>query len=269
MSLQLIPCRQLRMEGTLVDTKGMPEVYKNRAANIALKLPPVTFDKELKTKPIAVVGYGPSLNATWERLKTFDVIISTSKAHEFLLDKGLKPTYHMDLDSRKHKMEFMARPQPDVQYILSSHIYPDYPKMLMEKGITPTMFHVGIEKHVKLDPCYPTMQARFDVGVQAAEWAFLNGYRDQHWFGIEYGCAEGTGDTHAGRHWGVPHGPTQRLIVDVDGRRFEGTKLFFHGLLLAEQFLCWRASMKCTIHGDGLLGHFAKARNRAKFKHLV
>ena len=35
--------------------------------------------------------------------------------------------------------------------------------------------------------------------------------------------------------------------------------------LLAEQFLCWRAAMKCTIHGDGLLGHFAKARNRAKF----
>ena len=266
--MQLIPCRQLRMDGTLVDRKGMPEVYANRAKNVALKLPSITFDKTLKTEPIAVVGYGPSLNATWERLKDFGTIISTSKAHEFLLDKGLKPTYHMDLDSRKHKMEFMARPQPDVKYLLSSHIYPDYPHLLMKHGITPQMFHVEIEPHVKLNPCYAGMKARFDVGVQAAEWAYLNGYRDQHWFGIEYGCAA-NGDTHAGRHWGVPHGPEQRLLVDVDGRLFEGTKLFFHGLLLAEQFLCWRASLRCTIHGDGLLGHFAKARNRAKFKHLV
>ena len=268
MSMQLIPCRQLKMDGTLVDTKGMADVHANRAKNIALKLPPVLFDKTPKTEPIAVVGYGPSLNQTWERLKDFKVIISTSKAHEFLLDHGLKPTYHMDLDSRKHKMEFMQRPQPDVHYMLSSHIYPEYPKMLMEKGITPRMFHVIIEKHVKLDPCYPGMQARFDVGVQAAEWAYLNNYRDQHWFGIEYGCAV-TGDTHAGRHWGVPHGPDQRLIVDVDGRHFEGTKLFFHGLLLAEQFMCWRAAAKYTLHGDGLLANFAKARNRAKFKHLI
>ena len=264
-SRQLIPCRQLKMDGTLVDRVGMPEVYKNRAANCALKLPSVTFDKTLKTEPIAVVGYGPSLNATWERLRDFNVIISTSKAHEFLLDKGLKPTFHMDLDSRKHKMEFMQRPQPDVKYMLSSHIYPDYPKMLLARGITPQMFHVEIEKHVKLDPCYKGMVARFDVGAQAAEWSYLNGYRDIHLFGVEYGCAEGTGNTHAGPHHGVPHGPDQRIFIDVDGRIFEGTKLFFHGLLLAEQLMCWRAAVKWTIHGDGLLGHFSKARNRAKF----
>ena len=259
----VIPCRQLSMEGTLVDRKGMADVYANRVENVKLKLPSVTFDRTPKGR-IAVVGYGPSLNQTWARLKDFDTIISTSKAHEFLLDRGLKPTYHMDLDPRKHKMEFMVRPQQGVQYMLSSHIYPQYPLMLKARGIIPQMFHVGIEEHVKLDPCYATMQPRFDVGVQAAEWAYLNGYRDQHWVGIEYGCAA-DGNTHAGRHWGVPHGPDQRLLIDVDGRKFEGTKLFFHGLLLAEQFLCWRASLHCTIHGDGLLGHFAKARNRAKF----
>lgn len=251
------------MDGTLVDEKGMPDVYANRAVNCALKLPSVTFDRTPKGR-IAVVGYGPSLNQTWERLRDFDTIISTSKAHEFLLDHGLKPTYHMDLDPRKHKVEFMERPQPDVKYLLSSHIHPSYPEKLKAAGITPQMFHVEIEKHKKLDPCYAGMKPRFDVGVQAAEWAFLNGYREQHWFGIEYGCAADH-STHAGLHWGVAHGPEDRLLVDVDGRMFECTKLFFHGLLLAEQFLCWRASMCCTIHGDGLLGHFAKARNRAKF----
>ena len=251
------------MNGTIVDRPGMPEVYKNREINAQAGLPSVTFDRTPKGR-IAVVGYGPSLNATWERLKDFDTIISTSKAHEFLLDKGLKPNYHMDLDSRKHKAEFMERPQPDVQYMLSSHIHPSYVEKMKVAGITPQMFHVAIEEHAKLDPCYAAMKPRFDVGVQAAEWAFLNGYREQHFFGIEYGTAE-DGSTHAGAHWGVQHGPEHRLMVDVDGRQFQCTKLFFHGLLLAEQFLCWRASLRCTIHGDGLLGHFAKARNRAKF----
>ena len=52
--------------------------------------------------------------------------------------------------------------------------------------------------------------------------------------------------------------------MDVDGRMFESTQLFIHGLLLAEYFLCDRALVRATIHGDGLLGHFLRARGRTK-----
>ena len=258
----VIPSRQLYMDGTLVEKPGMVSVYANRKINCNRGLPPMKLDRSLKG-PIAVVGYGPSLNATWERLRDFSTIISTSKAHDFLVERGIIPKMHMDLDSRIHKVEFLTKPQKGVQYYLSTHIHPSYVDKLAAADIVPQMFHVAIEKHMKLDPRYPALPPRFDVGVQAAELAYLSGHREQHWFGIEYGCLAGA--THAGRHWGVSHPPKSRCLVQmIDGRQFESTKLFFHGILLAEHFLCDRALVRCTIHGDGLLGHFLKDRGRTK-----
>ena len=257
----IIPARQLCMDGTLVDRKGMDDVYRNRDKNCESGVKPLSFDRSLKGRA-ALVGYGPSLHQTWERLREFDTILTVSRAHDFLLERGIKPTHHLDLDSRMHKVEFMAKPQTDIQYYLSTHIHPAYVDKLKAAGSPVQMFHVGIEKHIKLDPRYPVLLPRFDAGVQAAEMMFLNGYREQHWFGIEYGCA--AGNTHAGLHWGVQHPPEARCIVDCDGRQFECTKLFFHGLLLDEEFLCKRALVRCTIHGDGLLGHFLRCRNRVR-----
>lgn len=257
----VIPARQLMMDGTLVDHAGMGQVNANRAINCESGAAPLTVDRSLKGRA-AVVGYGPSLHKTWERLREFDNIITVSKAHDFLVERGIMPTMHLDLDCRTHKVEFMTRPQSGTQYYLSTHIHPSYVTKLKAAGVPMQMFHVAIEKHKKLDPRYPPLPPRFDAGVQAAELMFQSGYREQHWFGIEYGCDRG--NTHAGMHWGVQHPPEARCIVDVDGRHFESTKLFFHGLLLAEHFLCDRALVRCTIHGDGLLGHFLRCRNRVR-----
>lgn len=262
----VIQARQLMMDDTLVDRPGMVSVYENRAKNVESGTPPLVIDRALKG-PIAVVGYGPSLLKTWERVRDFPTIITVSKAHDFLLERGITPTMHLDLDPRIHKVEFMTRPQKQTQYYLSTHVHPAYPEKLKAAGVPVQMFHVAIEKHMKLDSRYPSLPARFDAGVQAAELAFQNGYREQHWLGIEYGCE--LGNTHAGMHWGVQHPPEVRCAVDVDGRQFECTKLFFHGLLLAEHFLCQRALVKCTIHGDGLLGHFLRFRNRVRPKVLI
>lgn len=257
----LIPACKLTMDGTIVDRQGLGDVYSNRAKNCASGTPPWVSDRTLKG-PIAIVGYGPSLHQTWERLRQFDTIITVSRAHDYLLERGITPTYHLDLDSRMHKVEFMKAPQKDIQYILSTHIHPAYVEKVTAAGASVRLFHVGIEKHMKLDPRYPVFKPRFDAGVQAAELMFQHGHREQHWFGIEYGCSEG--NTHAGMHWGVKHPPESRCIVECDGRKFESTKLFFHGLLLAEDFLCKRALVRCTIHGDGLLGWFLKDRNRVR-----
>ena len=261
-----IKARQVSMDGTRVDTSGMAEVHENRAVNCDSGTPPLVLDRTLKGR-IAVAGYGPSLLQTWERLREFDTIITVSKAHDFLVERGIQPKMHLDLDPRVHKVEFMTKPQKGTQYYLSTHAHPTYAPKLKAAGVDVQMFHVAIEPHVKLDARYPSLKPCFDAGIQAAELAFLSGYREQHWFGIEYGCANG--NTHAGMHWGVQHAPSNRMLVDCDGRVFESTKLFFHGLLLAEHVLCRHALLKCTIHGDGLLGHFLRARNRAKVKVLI
>ena len=253
-----IPARMLCMDGTLIEEAGMVEIRANRQVNVESGLPAVGKDRSLKGR-IAIVGFGPTLNATWERLRQFDTICTVSKAHDFLIERGIKPTYHMDLDSRPHKVEFMTKPQPGVRYFLSTHIHPTYVEKLKAAGVDVSLFHVAIDEHERLHPYYPSFKVRYDAGIQAAELAYQWGYREQHWFGIEYGRAGE--QTHADYHWGVT---SEHCEVDVDGRIFGSTKLFFHGLLLAEHFLCDRALVRCVIHGDGLLGHFLKARGRTK-----
>lgn len=253
-----IPARLLRMEGTRIDPSGLKDVRANRAVNVESGLPALDKDRSLKGR-IAIVGYGPSLLQTWERLREFDTIWTVSKAHDFLIERGITPTYHLDLDPRAHKTGFMTRPTPAVRYFLSTHIHPSYPKKLMDAGVVPSLFHVGIDKSERLHPYYPVAKVRYDAGLQAAELAYQRGHREQHFFGVDYGVAGG--QTHAGHHGGVT---SEGCVVDVDGRMFESTQLFFHGLLLAEELLCDRALIRCTIHGDGLLGHFLQARGRTR-----
>jgi hypothetical protein len=236
----------------------MLPVRQNRIINCDLGIAPMEKDRSLKGR-VAIVGYGPSLQDTWPRLKDFDTIWTVSRAHDFLLERGLKPTVHTDVDMRAHKTGFIDKLQPDVQYLLSSHIHPSYARRAIAAGVPLQLFHCGIEKDVKLDPRYPVAKVRYDASLQAAELAFQNGHREQHWFGIDYGSR---GDqTHAGYHGGIT---SPACTVDVDGVLYPSTKLFFHGLLLAEQLLCDRALVKCHIHGNGLLGQFLKARGRVR-----
>jgi hypothetical protein len=259
----VIPARLLKADGGVVDQSSIHKIHENRDAILKLGLPPFVKDRVIKPGKIAIVGYGPSLKETWPRLREFDTICTVSKAYGFLVDRGLIPAYHVDIDPHIYKVEFMAKPQPQTKFLLSTHIRPEYIEKLKAVGITPQLFHCGIEPYIKLDKRYPTFKVRFDAGVQAAELMFESGYRTQEWFGIEYGTRGR--QTHAGLHWGASHEKT-RCQVDVDGRLFDSTALFFHGLLLAEDFLCKRqALLKCTIHGDGLLGNFLQARGRARF----
>lgn len=61
---------------------------------------------ELRNEPIAIVCYGPSLNDTWEEIKNFKYIITCSGSHKFLIERGIIPTWHVDVDPRPHKVEF-------------------------------------------------------------------------------------------------------------------------------------------------------------------
>src|SRR3972149_12275021 len=223
----VVPGLTIARDGTNIEESGLASIRENRTYNVAQGLPPMEKDRELKGR-IAVVGYGPSLNDTWERLRGFDTIITVSKAHDFLVGKGIIPTYHLDVDPRRHKGEFTNLFQKATRYYLTTHVHPSYIDKIKAAGVETRLFHVAIDEHERLDPRYPAMKVRFDAGIQAAEFAFQRGHREQHWFGVEYGCRGAV--THAGYHGGVV---TPACLVWVDGQTFESTKMFVHGLLLA------------------------------------
>ena len=256
----IVEAEKIVHDDVLIDEVAFNRAQTNREANYARRVDPLVRQRDIKTEPIAIVGYGPSLLQTWPRLRQFKHIWSTSKAHDFLLQRGIRPERHLDLDPQPHKAEFLTKPQKDIEYLLSTHINPAYLDKLDAAGIRPKMFHVDISKGRDLrDPRYFGYKARFDIGAQAAEIAFRDGWRDQHWFGIEYGCPNK--QSHAGVHWG-PGSKAMQFRVSCAGKVYWTNLMFFHGLMLAETLLCDRALLKPTLHGDVLLYHFLKCRGR-------
>jgi hypothetical protein len=75
---------------------------------------------ELRKEPIAIVCYGPSLASTWEQIKDYKYIMSCSGAHKFLMDRGIIPTWHLEVDPRAHKVQLIGKPHPSVEYVIAS-----------------------------------------------------------------------------------------------------------------------------------------------------
>jgi hypothetical protein len=64
-----------------------------------------------RTDSIAIVGYGPSLKTTWKKIKDFKYVITCSGSHKFLIEKGIIPTWHVEVDPRKHKIGLLGPPR--------------------------------------------------------------------------------------------------------------------------------------------------------------
>src|SRR5262245_7740329 len=77
-----------------------------------LGLPPVTVVKPdfQQDHPIALVCSGPSLKDTWQEIKEFKTILTCSGAHDYLIEREIIPTYHMETDPRPHKAVFTRNP---------------------------------------------------------------------------------------------------------------------------------------------------------------
>ena len=216
-----------------------------------------------KTEPIAIVGYGPSLKMTWERLRGYKYVWTVSGAHDFLLERGIVPTYHTDVDWQVHKPKFIKQPHPDVQYRMCSGVQPAYLEKLRDYRLTvfapaemPDVYKPGTDE-------YPEMPKGGNAGQQAALLAYLDGWRDQHWFGMDhaYEWTEGQPERrsiaesvkHAGWHETV-HAPGEIIYIQTaKGRRFFESSLDLVTSCTLMVDFCKVYGVKPVVFGDGLL----------------
>ena len=223
----------------------------NVRAAIALGYPSLERGT-LATEPVAVVCSGPSLKHTYREIKHFDRILSCSGAHQFLLDHGIVPTWHMEGDPRKHKAVFVKRPHRRVQYLLASSCHPEVFQAL--KGYQIKVWHVlsNAQDLVTLGHYPPgqwVLTGGTNVGMRAMVMARLLGYRDIHIFGMD--CSAGE-TFHTGPHPNDPPKPAW-IPVRVGDRVYQSTELF---VSYAKQFfheLCQLPDVEVTLHGEGLL----------------
>lgn len=238
--------------GYCIPTELRDEQIKINIRKVKGRLEP---DSVLKTDPIAIVCFGPSLNETWEELKKFKYIISCSGAHKFLIDKGIIPTWHIDLEPREHKVKMLGTPHKDVEYLIASTIHPKYLDQL--SGYNVKLWHIfaNEEEGARVLPRGEWMiTGGSSVGLRCMTIARFLGFTNLHIFGMDGSISEKSG-SHTSHH---PNAPKEHFETEYNGKKFITTPSILFCAKETFKELDQMPDVKATFHGDGLVQEMAK-----------
>lgn len=222
-------------------------------------------------EPIAIVGFGPSLKKTWEQIKDFKIIMTCSGAHRYLIDRGIIPKYHVEVDPRDHKVELLGKPHNDVEYLIASTCAPQYFDNL--DGYNVKLWHVfdSTDDGIRLLPQGEwAVTGGCDVGMRCLTLASAMGYRNFHIFGLD-GCAENeNGERHAAYH---PNGKKKYYEVDYNGKKYYTTQAMLEATRQILHELDQLPVIKYKFYGEGLTQELVKNHVRpsegVKFENIV
>lgn len=208
----------------------------------------------LRTDPIAVVCFGPSLNETWEKVKDFKYVISCSGAHKFLIERDIVPSFHIEVDPRPHKVKLIGQPHPDVEYLIASACHPDVVEHL--KGYKTTLWHVfdtADEGQRILPQGEYAITGGCSVGLRAMTMARFLGFTDLHIFGMDGN--DGKTGKHAAAH---PNQAKESFETVYDGVTYHTTPAFLEAARMTFHELDQMPDVKATFYGEGLVQHMAR-----------
>ena len=198
-------------------------------------------------RSISIACYGPSLADTWRDLT--HPIISVSGALKFLVERGIKPDYHVDVDPRLHKTKHISPPVEGVHYIMASCCHPEAWPLL--RGQRVSLVHCYSSESTKAwiaenDPAELLIQPGSTVGMAAIHVGGLLGYRHFEIHGMDGSFRDGK--RHAGPHYGHPQGG---YTWAAGGVTYDTSRIMSNGC--AEVInTCHMFPIFCVFHGNGL-----------------
>jgi hypothetical protein len=239
----------------------IPEWLRNEQIKqaIARPLPRIQGHQELRGEPIALVCYGPSLNETWESIRSFKYVMSCSGAHPFLLERGIVPTWHVEVDPRKHKVELLGPPHKDVKYLPASTCHPAYFDHLA--GFDATLWHVFSNEEDALRTLPPgewALTGGCSVGLRTMTIARFLGFTEQHVFGMD-GSARGE-SSHTDKH---PNAAKKFWACEYGGQTYLTTPAMLEAARGTFHELNQMPDVEPTFYGGGLVQAMAKDYRRA------
>lgn len=212
---------------------------------------------------IAVACYGPSLNDTWRALRDAHLpILSVSGAHDFLVERHVIPTWHVDCDPRPHKVSLLAQPRPEVEYLMASVCHPDWWDVLEHSSVK--LWHlVNDQQTVEwVAQHHPAgMECLIGGGSTAGQRA-LNvaaalGYRRFQIYGMD--CSY-TDQRHAGTH---PNQQQPIVAITIANRKFKTTPQLMQAAQEMIQFILTK-DVEVEFHGDGMLQEMVRFLNKKR-----
>lgn len=208
----------------------------------------------INPQPLALVCFGPSLQDTWKEIADFPNVMSTSGSHHFLLERGIVPTWHVEVDPRPHKTQLIGSPHRAVTYLIASVCHPKLFAALA--GYDVRLFHLyaNSPEVVRVIPRGEwALTGGGSVGLRALVLARFLGFTDIHIFGMD-GCVR-EGQTHAGEH---PNSPRHILPLEYGGQTYRtAINLLVYARTLWPLLDCLQ-DVTPTFHGEGLVQHAAQ-----------
>lgn len=153
--------------------------------------------------------YGPSLASTIEILRRHAAapdadIISVSGAHDFLIEHGIWPHYHIECDPRPHKALNIKQHNPATKYLIASCVHQDFFDKI--EGADIRIWHISAQDHVQKlidlgEDHHRIISGGGSVGLRAIPLLYAMGYRSISVFGMDCSYSE-AGEKWAGKHAG-------------------------------------------------------------------
>jgi uncharacterized Rossmann fold enzyme len=218
------------------------------------------FDFDYKTHQdfACIVGGGPSLKDSLGKLKLRQSlghkVFSTNNTHDYLINNGIIPDFHVMVDARPENAAFVKTPHKQVKYYIASMCHPDVFDAL--QGFDVTVFHCNVDgayellKDIKHKPVH-LLGAGTTVGIRAMLIAELMGYRDLSLYGMD-SCVT---DIH--HSYPQPLNDNDRIISAVYGDKAFKCAPWMIGQ--AQDFIefVMRFTGRVSVAGEGLLAHIA------------
>ncbi len=211
-------------------------------------------------RSLTIACYGPSLADTYQTMQR--PILSMSGATRWLADHGVVPDYHIDMDPRPHKVQFLDPPVPGVHYLMASVCHPKTWKLLEGQHVTVWHTYSSPETYAivgSLDPNAVVIRGGSTIGLTALHIGGVMGYRHFEIHGMDGSFKD---DERSARHAGAHPGTKQQdgITWDAQGVRYQTSKIMANAvsetLGAIEHFPIF-----CVFHGNGLTQALVKERN--------
>lgn len=242
----------------------VPDWLRDQQIRMSVKRFPNRFSpvKEIRTEPIAVVCFGPTLNDTWEEIKKFKYSMSCSGSHKYLRDKGLTPNWHCEVDPRDHKVKLLGDDiSSETNFLMASCCHPLVFDHLEKHNARITLWHTySGESQSRVPEVFPRgdwiITGGANVGLRALVLARMLGFLDIHVLGMDGSFPE-NGNKHAAEH---PNQAKGHILAEFEGRKFATTTAFLECARTTFHEIAMLTDVKLTFYGDGLIQYMAQKK---------
>lgn len=204
--------------------------------------------------------YGPSLVNTFEDLRLEALapdadVVSVSGAHDFLVERGIAPDYHVECDPRAHKADNISAYCAGTRYLLASCVHPVlFDKLGPDADIA--LWHIADAQHsVELidvlgEDKRIVITGGGSVGLRSLSLLYAMGYRRFSIHGMDCSFADAGEKQHAGKHAGNKQ---DVCTYRCGGRVFSTSHILKTYATDFIEMIQRVNDLDVRLHGDGLL----------------